>query len=58
MFGLKTNKLINRRKFQERVWKYGESFRDYTYDKVILGNFVPVSEDEILDYVIAGIPDP
>jgi hypothetical protein len=45
-----------REKFQKRKWKEGESFSDYMYQKVILGNRVPIVE-ELVEHIIDGIPD-
>lgn len=33
-----------------------ESFGDYVHDKVILATRVPVSGDELVSYIIEGIP--
>lgn len=57
MFGLRQSKLSLRKKFEERTWQADESFASYFYDKTILANRVPITHDEIVDYVIDGIPD-
>ncbi|XP_043498670.1 uncharacterized protein LOC122521973 [Polistes fuscatus] len=51
------NRIVLRKIFEERVWRKDESFREYVHNKVILGNKVPIHEDEIVDYIIEGIPD-
>lgn len=58
MFGRRISKLVLRKEFEGRVWKYGESFSEYLHDKIILANKVPVAEDEVVDYIVEGIPDP
>ncbi|KAI4476073.1 hypothetical protein M0804_013869 [Polistes exclamans] len=51
------NRIVLRKIFEERVWRKDESFHEYVHNKVILGNKVPIHEDEIVDYIIEGIPD-
>jgi len=46
-----------REKFQRRKWEKGESFSDYMHQKVILGNRMPIAEEELVGYIIDGIPD-
>lgn len=57
MFFRPQSKVETRRKFEERVWKRDETFQKYFHEKIIMGNRVPIDEDEILEYVIEGIPD-
>lgn len=57
MFDQRPGKLELRRKFEKRTWQINETFSDYCHEKVILGNQVPIAEDEVVDYVIEGIPD-
>jgi len=57
MFDHRPSKVILRKKFEERVWKKGETFGDYMHQKVILGNRVPIEEEELIEYIIDGIPD-
>jgi len=52
MFDHRSGKLELRRKFEAREWRSGESFADYCHHKLILGNMVPISDDDIVDYVI------
>lgn len=46
-----------RRRFEERVWKRTETFRDYVHEKTILANHLTMVDDEVLSYIIDGIPD-
>jgi len=46
-----------RRKFEGSLWKKDETFHEYVHEKVILGNRVPIAADEMLDYIINGIPN-
>lgn len=55
MFDQPLRKRERRQLAQARSWK-DESFNDYCHDKLILGNKVPVDEDELIDFVIEGIP--
>lgn len=57
MFDLRQSKLSLRKKFEERTWQTNESFTSYYHNKIILANRVPIEDDEVVDYVIDGIPD-
>jgi hypothetical protein len=39
-----------------RKWEKGESFSDYIHQKIILGNRVPIAEEELVGYII-DVPD-
>jgi len=56
MFHHRQSKVVIRKKFEERMWKRDETFHEYFHEKVIMGNRVPI-DDEMLEYVIEGIPD-
>lgn len=56
MFNQPLSRLERKRLFESRVWVKNESFSNYCHDKVIKGNKVPIAEEEIVDYVIEGIP--
>jgi hypothetical protein len=43
-------------KFQKHKWERDESFSDYM-QKIILGNRVPVIKQELVEYIIDGIPN-
>ncbi|XP_011884081.1 PREDICTED: uncharacterized protein K02A2.6-like [Vollenhovia emeryi] len=58
MFYHRPNKIVLRRKFEERVWRKTESFHDYVHEKVILANRISVSDDDVVGYIVEGIPDP
>ncbi|XP_029171737.1 uncharacterized protein LOC114941060 [Nylanderia fulva] len=57
MFFRRQSKVTTRKKFEERVWRKGETFQEYFHEKIILGNHVSIEEDEMLEYLIEGIPD-
>lgn len=57
MFQFQQSKVTLRKKFEERSWNKAESIHEYVHDKIILGNKISVPDDEILEYVIEGIPD-
>ena len=58
MFDDRPKKLNLRKEFEARIWQKNESFADYYHDKIILGNRVPVEEEEeMIDYLIDGISD-
>lgn len=57
MFNQPVGRLERRRQFEARKWKKTETFSDYCHE-IILGNRVPIAEDEMVDYegIIEGIP--
>ncbi|XP_071652503.1 uncharacterized protein [Temnothorax longispinosus] len=57
MFDCRPNKIDLRKQFEARMWQPSESFHDYYHDKIIKANRIPLAADEIMDYVIDGIPD-
>nr|XP_034174050.1 uncharacterized protein LOC117601439 [Osmia lignaria] len=57
MFGQRVNSLTLRREFETRKWTPDEIFADYLHDKIMLGNRVPIPQEELIDYVIDGIPN-
>lgn len=57
MFGHRQSRMTTRRKFETRAWKRDETFHEYVHEKIIMGNRVPIETDEMLDYIIDGIPD-
>lgn len=57
MFDHRPSKITLRKKFEGRMWKKDETFSDYVHQKIILGNTVPIDdEDEMAEYIIDGIP--
>lgn len=58
MFRHRVSKIALRKEFENRTWKHGESFSEYLHDKVILANKIPVDEEEVVEYIVKGIPDP
>jgi len=56
MYGQRPDQLILRHEFEARVWNAGETFADYLHDKVTLANRVPISDTEIISYIIEGVP--
>ena len=57
MFDHRPRKMERRRIFENKKWQKTETFSDYYHNKRILANQVPIEEDEIIDYLIDGIPD-
>lgn len=57
MFDHRPSKRELRKTFEYRKWQPNEKFYDYYHDKVIKANKAQVPEDELLDYIIDGIPD-
>ncbi|XP_077256603.1 uncharacterized protein LOC143894309 [Temnothorax americanus] len=56
-FDQRPSKVDRLKKFELRVWQPNESFNNYYHEKLILGNLVPIEEDELLDFLTEGIPD-
>ena len=57
MFLSHRGQALLRRKFERRAWWRSKTFLEYVHEKVIIGNGMPVAEDEVLDYLIEGLPD-
>jgi len=58
MFFHELGRVHMRKQFEQRVWRRDETFNEYLHQKVILGNRIKIEEDEMVEYVIEGIPDP
>lgn len=56
MFDQPLGKLDLQCKFEARMWKRDKSFSDYCHDKLILGNRVSIATEELVEYMIDGIP--
>lgn len=56
MYDRREKKMALRREFENRVWQHSETFAEYFHKKIILANKIPIEEDELVDYVIEGIP--
>lgn len=56
-FDCRPTKLSLRKKFEKRLWKTSETFTEYFHDKFVLGNTLSIEEDEMIEYIIEGIPD-
>lgn len=46
-----------RKKFESRAWRKDESFHEYVHEKVIMGNCVPIDQDELVEQVVDDILD-
>ena len=57
MFDHRPKRLERCRTFEDRMWLKNEPFTQYYQNDIAIGNQVPFDEDEILDYLIDGIPD-
>lgn len=57
MYDHRPSKVKLRKQFEARVWKSSETFHQYVHEKIILANQVPIPEDEIVEYLIDGIPE-
>jgi len=57
MFQHRQSRVTTRKMFEERVWRKDETFHEYVHEKIIKGNRVPIDGDEMLEYIIDGIPD-
>lgn len=56
MYCPKQNKVDLRRKFEARMWKKGETFREYVHHKII-SNHISIDDNDTLDYLIDEISD-
>lgn len=57
LYGRETDCLVRRKKFKERIWKRDETFANYYHEKTILANQVPINANEMVSYLIRGIPN-
>lgn len=57
MYDHRPTRVVLRKKFEAREWKTSESFADYFHDKIVLAKNVPIEEEELVDYLIDGIPN-
>jgi hypothetical protein len=57
MFDQQSDRMVLHEKFRKRKWEKDETFNDYMHQKIILGNHVPVAEEQLVRYIIDGIPD-
>lgn len=57
MYWPKLNKIDLQRKFEARVWKKGETSREYAHNKIVIGNRISIYDDNILDHLIEEIFD-
>lgn len=55
MFNLRPNRMTLYKEFENRKWKYDETFSDYYYTKIVLANNVSIEDVELVDYIIDGI---
>lgn len=57
MFDHRLSQLSLRKTFEGRIWKTAETFSDYYHEKMIMANRVPIDKEELVDYLLEGIPD-
>lgn len=57
MFDHRPSQLSLKKEFERRTWQISETFNNYCHEKVILGNKVPIPANEIVDYIVEGVPD-
>lgn len=57
MFHRRQSKVLMRKRFEERTWKKSETFHEYFHEKIIMGNRVPIDDDEMLEYIVDSILD-
>lgn len=57
MYGRETDCLVRRKKFEDKISKRDETFADYHHEKKILAHQVSISANEIVSYLIRGIPN-
>ena len=51
------SKLDLRKNFENRTWKVSQPFNEYFHEKLILANAASVENEEIIDYLVVGVPD-
>lgn len=58
MFQCRETKKTLMKNFESRKWKKTEKFTDYYFDKVLLGNKLDMSEEDVIEHLIDGLDDP
>lgn len=56
-FATNENTYVLRKKLDMRKWRSNESFQEYSTEKRILAGPLKLEEEELIDYLIEGIPD-
>ncbi|XP_036347550.1 uncharacterized protein LOC118756922 [Rhagoletis pomonella] len=56
IFAKKDNFLNVRRKFERRIWKFGEQFSSYANEKRLLSAGLNLCDEEFVEYLVDGIP--
>lgn len=49
--------MVRRKKFEERIWKRDETFVNYYHEKTILAADATINANEVVSYLIRGIPN-
>ncbi|XP_036322154.1 uncharacterized protein LOC118736163 [Rhagoletis pomonella] len=57
VFASKESAIFLRQKFETRKWRVGETFSEYFNEKTMLANGIHIPENELIDYIVHGIPD-
>lgn len=56
MFDQKLPKIDLWSVFEKRSWEVSEHFKEYVHNKIIIVNRIPIDNEEIIDYLLEGIP--
>lgn len=54
IFKCRDDKLARLRQFEARYWRRNEKFVNYFHDKVLLGNRLGLTDEDMLCYLIHG----
>ncbi|XP_073831438.1 uncharacterized protein [Musca autumnalis] len=57
MFGTNESKMEMRKKFERRTWRFDENLTDYCNDKTKIAEKLKFEDDELIEYIIDGIPN-
>lgn len=57
MYDHRPSKLQLKRRFEERKWRVSETFIEYQHEKVTMANKISIAEEDLVEYLIDGIPE-
>lgn len=57
MYDIRPTRTHLKKQYEGRLWKTSETFSEYCHEKVILGNKLKMSDEDLLEDLIDGIPN-
>lgn len=57
LFEDRSSRLVLAKEFEARKWQPNETFQEYFNEKIILSNKISISDMDLIEHIIDGIPD-